>query len=348
MQLLAFTLGSLAGSCYSHNTPDGATLASAFVTSTDEYKSIYVECNSPSQAIHFMMPVNYATKTVMLVPITERAALLTISLENHTWMRLDDNSIGYILGRDQDGANNVYVVAAPPLLPPLGETDGIKTRRLYTYDDMVPLLSKLTRPILSYPEYGTHAVDLIGKTSYREFIGPLDVCYVSERNIVPVDTPNPFDLSLLAQANDYWPILLHRLQNHEGLNTTLIQPSHALEFLTSDEMEKMAKRYALLSLAVGDRVRIGHEGLDRTDYPQGTIRCVDGNEMSVELYSTHENITVTKASVSQYFEPLDLVEVANGSRKGVRGMVLYSSGENVTVRDENENSTIVRLPSFQL
>lgn len=317
-------------------------IVSAFVTSVDRYAGLYIECNSPSAAVAFMKPAYYTLRSVALVPIEERCSLLTVAMENHKWTRLRDGSLAYILGCEHDGNKNVYAIAAPPILPPLGNPSGKKARRLYTYEDLIPLLARLDRPIIGFLNYGTHAMNFVNQSASREFIGPLDVSYLSEVKIQPVENPDPYDLCLFVQANNYWPILLHSLRNHEGLNANTISVSHDLDFLTPDTMEKIAKRFALSSLTAGDRVEVSGDADIAPDNRKGVVISVDANEVTVEFYSNRQRGTVLKKSTRQYFESLDLVEAVSGPYKGIRSVVLCCTGDNVTIAKEDNTADIVR------
>lgn len=316
---------------------------SAFVSPVDSYSALYVECNSFSAAVNFVSRAHYPESAVSHIPMDDRSRLLAVKIEETSWVRLKDGSLGYILAHEDHGRSEpMEVVAEPPLLPPLHYPSGPKQRRLFTYEDIKPLLSDLMFPRLSASEHGTHEIHLKNRRII-EYNGPLLVSHIPHSKLQPVEHPDPFELSLFIEANETWPSLLASFDQHPGLSTDFIDRNFCCDFLTSDRMMKLAEEFAALRIAIGDHVAVvgGHSELHGLE---GRVSSVNGDELCVALFATQEVATVLRRELQQVFPPLSLVEVVSGRHRGSRGMILHCEGDNVSLLNEQDNTSVVSNP----
>lgn len=184
-------------------------IISAFSTPADHYTSLYLECPTITDAAHLVESANYPSRDIELIVVDNREALLDITLPDlWTWVRVKkDGRIGYALSSDWSTTEFFYAVAVPPLLPPLRNPPGVKEPRLYTIEDLEPILKANDMPFLLLGLHGNWMVHTKSGREY-EFSGPLEVVCQGPSGLVPVEAPNPFDLTLFLEARLYWPVLL--------------------------------------------------------------------------------------------------------------------------------------------
>ena len=64
-----------------------------------------------------------------MIPIEDRQVLLTVHLEERSWVRLKDGSIGYVVAFDHTSSQSNLWVAAPPQFRSAEKTIGTPLRR---------------------------------------------------------------------------------------------------------------------------------------------------------------------------------------------------------------------------
>ncbi|KAK7679069.1 hypothetical protein QCA50_018014 [Cerrena zonata] len=327
----------------------GSEVPSAFTTPVDSYSCLYLEGISPSFVLSFISRFHYPESSVSLVPTEHREVLLTFDIEDKcwTWTRLPDGSLGFILDHeDHEGREPLSIVAAPPLLCPLNLPKGPKQRRLYTYADILPLLSKLRVPSLSSSDYGTHTFVLKGFECI-DFMGPLLITQIPTSKLKPISHPDPFELSIFFDAKDAWSSLLDAFRCHPNLNIDAVDEAIFCSFLTPEEMVRLGRRFAALRLTTGDHVTV--VGKDSEVKGSGGVICnVAGDNMHVRLFHDQQTVTIHRNDLCQVFLPLSLVEVVSGYRRGARGMVLYNDADTISILDDSDSTNIFTTSSFCL
>ena len=276
-----------------------------------------------------------------LVSVEDREVLLLFRLKEESWVRLSDRSLGFVLARDERYPEPSLVVAAPPRLTIPYST--IKTRRLYTISDIIPFI-KRSRAKRFYTG-DTKGTYVIATKRWAEitFCGPLEVKTIPVGKCVPIEHPNPFELTPFFESNSAWETLLCEMQNIPDFKIDPFVKFDTFSFLTPEMMFELGCHYASDHLQYGDRVRVLHNIDGFTVGMVGTFQSSLGSTATIVFDSTEHEQSLSQYNLALTFEPLDLVEVVFGRHKGLRGMVVMIQEHEVSIVDEKDSTNLVRM-----
>lgn len=278
-----------------------------------------------------------------MIPIEDRQVLLTVHLEERSWVRLKDGTIGYVVAFDHTSSQSNLWVAAPPQFRSAEKTIGTPLRRLYTSEDMKSFMAKSrsNRFFSRYP--ATHTIISKSGVEYL-FCGPLQLKSISIRSCTPVPVPNPFELLLFIEANAAWPRLLASFRDH-GFDTSNVGEFDTLKFLFASAVQNMGRRYAAEFLKSGDRVRLPTS--PTTDPGMiGVVTSLYKDNVKVFFPTIQHRELYPRSDIYQVFEALDLVEVHCGRHERLRGMIMMIEDDVAYVQDETDVNSIVSFFIF--
>lgn len=187
---------------------------------------------------------------------------------------------------------------------------------------------------------GTHVV-MTKNRSLVTFCGPLEVKSIPVRKCIPVEHPNPFELTLFFESNAAWQAMLEEMKKMTEFSTITNAKFDVFSFLTPGKMLEIGINYASDQAQYGDRVRVLHDTDGFAGGTAGIVQACQGSTVTVLFDSTGEEHTLSQYDVAHTFEPLDLVEVVLGRHKGLRGMIVMIEDNEVTVIDEKSDSDLV-------
>ena len=305
----------------------------------DSYRHLYIESSSIPSVVSLISRLHYTTNSLTVIPIEDRQVLLTVHLEDRSWVRLKDGSIGYAVAYDHTAPQANMWIAAPPRLRPIENPSGTPIRRLYTLEDMKTLISRSHFNHLASRPPATHII-VTKSNTILSFYGPLELKSIRISSCTPVAIPNPFELLTFFEANATWPSLLASMADH-GISTAGVRDFEALKFISLNYIQRIGHRYAADFLKIGDRVRLSSSTHDTPTDVVGTIQSLHDKTVSVFFHTTSHSELTPREHIIQVFQPLDLVEAHCGQHHGLRGMVILIEDDQVYVQNENDVTSLV-------